>query len=487
MSALAIAPLLVPLATAALSAACGRSAVWQNRVSGLGSALFLFVACWLLDTVMSTGAVDMVFGNWPAPFGIVFRVDRVGAALILITALMGAACLLYQAGDIDAGTPEPRRLPLIHALLAGVAGAFATADLFNLYVWFELMLMAVLGLFALGAGRAALEACFKYLVLNLFGTLLLLFAIALIYGSTGHLQFDALSSALAALPPALSTLLLGLLGLAFLLKAGAVPLHLWLGAAYPVLSTPVLALVAGLLTKVGVYALLRTGDSLFLSQAPSLLPALGTIACLTMLIGVLGAAYHWDMRRILAFHIVSQIGYILLALALGGTDGPAVALFYTLHHILVKANLFLVAGLIFALCGSFDLRRCGGLYRARPALALLFAIPALSLVGIPPLSGFWAKFLLLDSVLLHGQYVWAALALLVSLLTLYSMMKVWMEAFWKDAPADTPGAAPGALSRPLPRAAWLACGSLAALTLAISLHPQALIVYSRLAALGVQP
>jgi multicomponent Na+:H+ antiporter subunit D len=197
-----------------------------------------------------------------------------------------------------------------------------------------------------------------------------------------------------------------------------------------------------------------------------------------MLFGVLGAAYHWDMRRILAFHIISQIGYILLGVALASEAGHAATLFYTLHHIIVKANLFLIAAMVWRLTGSYDLRQIGGLYRYRPVLGVLFLIPALSLVGIPPLSGFWAKLWVLQEALLQGRVVWTVVALLVSVLTLYSMMKIWMEAFWKahpqlqwQPPSDTRLAA-----------AWGVTVGLALITLVIGLYPEGLLSYSLAAA-----
>jgi multicomponent Na+:H+ antiporter subunit D len=275
---------------------------------------------------------------------------------------MGAASLLFLASDADTQPQHPLLLPLVHGLLAGVGGAFATADLFNLYVWFELMLICALGLFALGGRLDQLDAAFKYLVLNLFGTLLLLMAVGAVYAASGHLNYGALAQAADGWTPALATAVLAALTLAFLVKAGAFPLFAWLPASYHTLPAPVLALFAGLLTKVGVYAVLRTLGDVF-APAPALLyEVLGWIAAATMLFGVLGAAYHWDMRRILAFHIVSQIGYILLGIALASEAGNAATLFYTLHHIVVKANLFLVAAIVWRLTGSYDLRRIGGLY-----------------------------------------------------------------------------------------------------------------------------
>jgi multicomponent Na+:H+ antiporter subunit D len=479
MSALVVAPVLVPLGTAVLAALALRRPTLQAGISSAGIVLFLLCAIALVAGADADAPARASFGGWAAPYGIEFHIDRTGAALVLITALMGAASLLFLASDADTGgARHPLLLPLMHGVLAGVGGSFATADLFNLYVWFEVMLICALGLFAIGGRADQLDATFKYMTLNLFGTLLLLMAVGAVYASTGHLNYGALAQAAPALPAALAVVVLAALVLAFLVKAGAFPLFAWLPASYHTLPAPVLALFAGLLTKVGVYAVLRVLGDVF-APAPALLyEALGWIAAATMLFGVLGAAYHWDMRRILAFHIVSQIGYILLGIALASEAGNAATLFYTVHHIVVKANLFLIAAMVWRLTGSYDLRRIGGLYAHKPLLALLFVVPALSLVGIPPLSGFWAKLLILQETFAQGRVTWAVVALLVSVLTLYSMMKIWMEAFWKPHPAadwQLP-----AHTRLAP--AWAATVGLAAVTLFISLNPQPLVAYAQAAA-----
>ena len=275
--------------------------------------------------------------------------------------------------------------------------------------------------------------------------------------------------------------MLAALTVGLLLKAGAFPLYAWLPASYPTLPAPVLALFAALLGKVAAYAVLRMLGDVFMPEGAALYEVLGWVAVATMVAGVLGAAHHWDIRRILAFHSVSQIGYVLLAVALGGPAGHAAALFYTLHHSLVKASLYLTAGMVASVAGSYDLRRIGGLAAARPMLALLFAVMALSLVGIPPLSGFWAKLLVLQEAFAQGRYTWAALALLVSVLTLYSMMKIWTEAFWKPHPlADAEGVWPARRVALAP--AWAATVSLAAVTLAIGFAPQTLIEFAQAAA-----
>jgi len=475
--ALVIAPVIIPLSTAMLTAWAYRKPGLQTAISLAGVLAFLLAAIGLLQGVDAQGHMAMQFGDWEKPFGIAFNVDRTGAALVLITALMGTASLVFLLSDADPGTRHPLTLPLVHGVLAGVSGSFCTADLFNLYVWFEVMLICSLGLFAIGRRADQLDGTFKYLTLNMLGTLLLLMSVGMIYGATGHLYFGALSEAYANLPPLLAMALLTALTLAFLMKAGTFPLFAWLPAAYHTLPAPVLALFAGLLTKVGVYTVLRTLGDVFTPAPELLIEALGWIAVATMVTGVLGAAYHWDIRRILAFHIVSQIGYILLGIALNTEAGFAATLFYTLHHIVVKANLFLIGAIVWFWTGSYDLRRVGGLYAARPLLAILFLIPALSLVGIPPLSGFWAKFLVLQEAIGQGRVAWTVAALLVSVLTLYSMMKIWMEAFWKPHPD---GALKPVTGRIWP--AYLATTSLAAITVWIGLAPQHLLAFAQAAA-----
>ncbi len=482
---LVTSPIVVPLLTAVLATFAYKRPALQRAISFTGILALLACAVTLVRFAVEGRPMSVSFGGWDAPFGIEFTVDRLGAIMVLLTALMGLAALVFQIGDPEtspAGEPrKPFVLPLLHGMLIGVGGAFVTADLFNMYVWFEVMLIGVLGLFAAGSRLDQLEAAFKYFTLNVAGTLLLVVAVAAVYAVTGQLNFTALSEAAAFLSPGMALLLLASLAVAFLVKAGAFPLFAWLPAAYHTLPGPVLALVAGLLTKVGVYALLRVFGDVF-APAPEAaldlaLEALGWIAAATMLTGVLGAAYHWDMRRILGFHIISQIGYMLLGIALGTEAGNGGTLFYTAHHIIVKANLFFIAAIAWRMTGSYDLRRIGGLANARPLLAFVFAIPALSLVGIPPLSGFWAKLIVLRETLALGHVAWTVVALVVSFLTLYSMMKIWMEAFWKPHPdpsraLEARGLAP----------AWCVTIGLALITVLIGLFPDTLAAYCLAAA-----
>ena len=330
----------------------------------------------------------------------------------------------------------------IHYVGMGVSGAFLTGDLFNLYVWFEVMLMASFVLVSLGGEREQLTGGLRYVVLNLVSSAFFLAGAGLLYATVGTLSMADAAVALRALPAQGTTsVVAALFLLAFGIKAAAFPLFFWLPASYHTPPMPVAALFAGLLTKVGVYALVRTGTLVFDRDRAFTDPLLLAVAGLTMVTGVLGAMAQTDVRKVLSFHIVSQIGYMLMGLGLGTRLAIAGTVFYVLHHIVVKANLFLVAGVVRRVGGGFSLDRLGGLLARSPLLAAAFLVPALSLAGLPPLSGFWAKYLLVRAGLEAGHGAIVAVALAVSLLTLFSMTKIWAEAFWKPAPDDA-GAPP---------------------------------------------
>lgn len=463
-----LAPVLIPFLTALVTALLGKHPRAQTRVSLAGGFALLCVSAVLLHAVLTYGPHRVAVGDWPLPFAIELAADALSALLVMVAAILLASVLVFARGWPETAG-QPGLHPLLHALVAACSAVFLAADLFNLYVWFELLLIATLGLMVLGGRLRQLDAAFKYFVLSMLGTLLMLAAIGLLYGATGHLNFAALRE--AAGRAALSGVLPGyvtLLALAVLLKAGAFPLFAWLPASYHTLPAPVLALVGGLLTKVAAYVLLRLLGDVFVSTPGILLDALGWLAVATMLIGVLGAAYHWDIRRILAFHIVSQIGYLLLGIALATPASAAGTAFFLMHNILVKANLFLIAGLIFMQAGHYDLRRLGGLYPASTLLSLLFLVSAFSLVGVPPSSGFWGKYMLVREAFAQAEYVWGGVALAVGLLTLYSMSKIWVEAFWKPSPVERAVV-------PLPTATLAGIGVLTLLIVALGLYPDPVI------------
>jgi multicomponent Na+:H+ antiporter subunit D len=452
----------------------------QAWLSVLGAAALLASTVALAVVVHARGVVALQAGGWPAPFGITLVADGLGALMALLAGIVGLAVVVYSLDDVD----EPRQRfgyhPLLHVLLAGVCGAFLTGDLFNLYVWFEVLLIASFVLLSLGGAREQLRGGVHYVALNLVSSVLFLAGAGIVYGMAGTLNLADLAVKLAAPDdPGLVTVAAVLFLAAFGIKAAVFPVYFWLPASYHAPPAAVSALFAGLLTKVGVYALIRVFTLVFRQDVGFTHGLLVATAAATMVSGVLGAASQGHVRRILAFHIVSQIGYMLLGLGLFVPLAVAGAVFYVAHHIIVKTNLFLLGGVVARLGGSEELARLGGLWARRPLLALLFLVPALSLAGIPPLSGFHAKLFLVRAALGEGRWVVVAIALAVSLLTLYSMTKIWNEAFAKPVPAAVPAPRPSRRSQAL-RVAPI--GALAALTVAIGLAPGVLFSLSYRAA-----
>ncbi|MDE0611062.1 MAG: proton-conducting transporter membrane subunit [Anaerolineaceae bacterium] len=424
-------PILIPFLMAILSIINWGNRVLHRFLALAGSVGLLFAALALLTTVNEQGILSSNIGDWPAPFGIVLVADLPAAIMILMAAIVGLAVLVYASVSMDKGRERFGYYPLILLLLMGMCGAFLTGDLFNLYVWFEIMLIASFALLALGGSRAQLEGSVKYFALNLLVSAFMLTGIGLLYGMTGSLNLAALAQTLRAAGPEQPVTTVAIFFMiAFGIKAAMFPLYFWLPASYHTPPVAVSAIFAGLLTKVGVFALIRVFTLLFVQDTAWTHGLLLAGAALTMLSGVLGAMAFDDIRRIFAFHIISQIAYMVLGLALFVPMALAGTIFYMVHHILVIVSLFLVSGLIARAGGSYFKAQLGGLYGTRPLLALLFLVPALSLSGVPPLSGFWAKLTLLRVTLARELWLVAAIALLVGLLTLFSMVRIWLSAFW---------------------------------------------------------
>lgn len=448
-------PILIPLFTAIVLLLSGQRRYAQRVISVVGAAALLVTGVALLATVWRDGVQATQIGGWPAPYGITLVADLLGAIMVVLAGLMGLAVAVYSLYSIDPGREAFGYHALFHVLLMGVCGAFLTGDLFNLYVWFEVLLIASFVLMVLGGEPAQLDGAIKYVTLNLMSSALFLAALGILYGIVGTLNMADLSQQLpTAGQPGLITALAMLFLVAFGIKAAVFPLFSWLPASYHTPPVAVSAIFAGLLTKVGVYALIRVFTLLFVNDVGYTHTIILVIAGLTMLAGVLGAASQNEFRRILSFHIVSQIGYMIMGLALFTPLALAGSVFYLIHHIIVKTNLFLISGVVHRLRGTYQINYLGGMYARNPLLAILFLIAALSLAGIPPLSGFWAKLLLVRAGLETDQYLIVAVALLVSLLTIFSMTKLWAEVFWK-APPRLDDAGDEQLSRALSQRARL--------------------------------
>ncbi|MFC8986580.1 Na+/H+ antiporter subunit D [Streptomyces sp. NPDC057115] len=427
------------------------------RASGVG-LLAAVAACGAALLVLADrdGPQTLHAGGWPAPVGVTLVADRLSALLLTVSALVALAVLLFAIGQ---GTAEERRSaavvfhPAYLVLVTGMSLAFLTGDLFNLFVAFEVMLAASYVLITLDGDENRTRAGMTYTIVSLTSSLLFLSLVALVYSATGTVTLAQLGPRIAELPDglrsALALLLLSVLGI----KAAIVPLHFWLPDSYPTAPAPITAVFAALLTKVGVYALLRTQTLLF--PRTDVWVLLACAAIVTMLLGILGALAQDDLNRLLSFTLVSHIGFMLFGLALFDTPGLTGTILYIVHHIVVQAALFLVVDLIVFRTDTAALHRLKRWPRPGPVVVTLFLVPALSLSGIPPFSGFVAKLALLQAAVAQGApaaYALAGTALFTSLLTLYTMSRVWTAAFMGRPPgrpeAEAAPAAGPATGRP---------------------------------------
>ncbi len=467
------APVLAPFLGAALAMLLRERPRASLCVALATIAVLVTSTLLLLSRVLpGTGPVPTeVFGDWPIGFGIAFSASLPGVLLVAVTTLVATAVMIYSIGDIGPRRRKAGFDALMLAMVGAVNGAFLTNDLFNLYVWFELALLAALGLLTLDRRIAQIDGAIRYAAFAMMAATFILLGIGLVYGTAGTLDMPSIRTILSSAEPSYSLaiaagLLLGGLGL----KSGLAPFHLWLPASYHTAPTSVVATFAGLLTKMAFYGLLfvlvgMLGLSAGARGAAHIVGILPWVAGVTMILCAMGALAQTDMRRILSYHVIAQVGYMAVGLALAIDRGIAAAVFYMVHSIIVQTNLFLGAGLIRRASGSWDLTRTGGMLRNNPLFAFLFAVPVLSLSGIPPFSGFWAKFIVLRESLAAGHTWMMAAGILAGLMTIVSMALFWADACWKDARGRT---------RPIPASGLAAMSLLSGATVAIGLAPQPL-------------
>ncbi|MCZ2822252.1 monovalent cation/H+ antiporter subunit D family protein [Modestobacter sp. VKM Ac-2977] len=406
-----------------------------DRVVGPAAAGGVLVFAGFLLAATSGGAVPVLqLGGWQPGIAIVFAADTFSAVMLAVTSLLVLVSLPFAAalGEDE----DPAFVPLVLVLLAGVSGAVLTADLFNLFVFIEVMLVPSYLLFAAGGGAERLAAARLYVSISLMASTVLLAGVGLVYGVAGTVNLGELAGAAESSPAVGFAAAVVLLALG--VKSAVVPLHGWLPQTYSRTGPAVAALFSGLLTKVGVYAVIRLYSVVY-GGAPRYLWVIMAVALLTMVVGVLGAVGEHAMRPVLIFHMVSQIGYVFVGLALSTATGLSATVFFLVQYVLVKTALLMCAGVVEHRYGTGDLDRLGGLARREPLLAGVFAVAALTLAGIPPLSGFVAKLGLASAAAAAGHHLAVALIVGVSLLTLLSMVKLWNGVFW-EPPDEQPGA-----------------------------------------------
>ncbi len=467
-------PVALPLFAAALLLAVarwgGRRAItFQRLVAATTLTINLAAALGLTQHALSGHRIVLQMGGWQAPFGITLIADGLTGILLTLTGIVALAVLPFAIATIDLHRERMAFYPLFLLLVMGVNGAFLTGDLFNLYVFFEVLLMASFVLLTVGGQPAQTHSGIRYVVLNLLGSLVFLAAAGIAYGTLGTLNMAQMAERLESAPMAVRTLLAGMLLVAFGGKAALFPLFFWLPSSYHTPPPAVTALFGGLLTKVGVYTIFRSFTLFFPDLLSAWQPLFLGIAGATMLIGALGAMAQPTIRRVLSFHIISHVGFMLMGLGvalqgngLGVGFGLAAAILYMAHHMLVKTGLILAGGAVEIDMGGDRLQSIGGLVGRRPLLALLFFLSAISLAGIPPFSGFISKLSLLEITLDTRHWTVAAVSVIASVLTLINVMRLWREAFWGTY--EHPGRLrPWLLDAPVRR--WLVLGPIAGLLL----------------------
>ena len=434
MTALVPLVVLVPLLATAATLVLARRAAAQRIIAIAALAIVLAIGIVLVVVVDQQGALVMQVGGWPAPYGIVVVVDRLSALMVSISALVLLAVLVFSVGqglaDGDEETPVSIFFPTYLILGAGVFNAFIAGDLFNLYVGFEMLLVASYVLITLGGTEPRIRAGTTYVVVSLVSSIIFLAGIAMVYAAVGTVNLAQIAQRMAEVPTGVQIVIHVMLLTAFGIKAAVFPLSFWLPDSYPTAPAPVTAVFAGLLTKVGVYAIIRLETVVF--PGTELNPILMGLALATMVVGVLGALAQADVKRLLSFTLVSHIGYMILGISLGTAEGTAAATYYIVHHIIVQTTLFLVAALMERAGGSTSILRLAGLAKAAPVIAVLYFVSALNLGGIPPFSGFLGKYALFVATAQEGTilgYVLIGAGALVSLLTLYALVRVWTLAF----------------------------------------------------------
>jgi multicomponent Na+:H+ antiporter subunit D len=459
-----VAPLLVALAAAIATLLTRRFDRTQAAVSLLGGLGYVGAVAWLVSEVDPLGATNVFsyqLSGWQAPFGITLVADSLSAFVLAFSAVVALAALVFSVAYVNRFGQRVSYHPLFHFMLVGVTGSFLTGDLFNLFVWFEVMLMSSYVLVVFYSGREHTRAALQYVVLNLVGSAVMLLAIGGLYSTLGTLNMADMAQRLGAAEVAPGPVLglSALLFTVFALKAGLVPFQFWVPAAYRAAPAPISAMLAGVVKKVGVYAIVRLYFTVFgaatvsdlslpgfsvAAGGDSLLgfygPILFAMAAASILVGGVGAVGRDDVDGLLAYSSIGQVGFIVLPLGIAATAageelrvlGVAAALVYALNHGLAKGLLFMASGTVYDAVGTEQFPDLGGLAESAPLLSSGFFVGAMALVGIPPLSGFFGKLLIFDVAGRAGATLALGFALFGAVLTIAYFSRAWNRGFWGE-------------------------------------------------------
>ncbi|KAA9022545.1 Na+/H+ antiporter subunit D [Niallia endozanthoxylica] len=430
MNNLVILPIIIPILTGMIMVIF-RKKITLHRFLSVFSMLAVGISTLLLMSQIETSGIQTLhLGGWEAPFGVSMVADMLSALLILTTSIVALCCLLYAFHSIGRERELNYFYPLFMFLITGVNGSFMTGDIFNLFVCFEVMLVSSYVLISLGGTGIQLRESIKYILINIISSFLFLVAVAYLYAMTGTLNFAHLSIRVAEVgQDGLMTTVAILFLIVFSLKAGLF-LFYWLPGSYSAPPTAVAAIFAALLTKVGIYAIIRVFTLVFYHEPEVTHLFIGILAAVTMILGAIGAVAFWDIKRILTYNVIVGVGFILAGAASYTTEGMTGSLYYLIHDMIVKALIFLLGGTIVHLTGTSKLREISGLIKLHPGLGWMFFIAALSLSGIPPLSGLIGKIFITEGTFEAGYFWLGGIGLITSLMVLYSIMKIFLKGFW---------------------------------------------------------
>lgn len=431
---LPLLPILIPLIAGVILIFLNKSTLASRWFSALSSLAMIIASVILVQKVRVDGIQTVDLGNWPAPFGITLVSDMLSALLVLTTSIVALLCIIYSFYSIGEEREKFYFYPIVQFLIVGVNGAFTTGDIFNLFVFFEVMLMSSYVLLVIGGTRIQLRESLKYILVNIISSSLFVIAVAYLYSVVGTLSMADISARISEISqtgmPGILTVIAVLFLIVFGLKGGIFPLYFWLPGSYYAPPTPVLALFGALLTKVGVYSIMRTYTLFFYHDSGFTYQLLSILAIITIIVGVIGAIGYWDVKKIIIYNIIIAVGVILYGVAVMTPEGITGSIFYLLHDMIIKAALFLLVGIMAAIAGTSNLKNISGLIKRYPGVGWTYFIAALALAGIPPLSGFIGKLLIVQGGFAAESYWGAGIVLMSSLLVLFSVIKIFLNGFW---------------------------------------------------------
>ena len=437
MTNIVLFPILIPFFFAIVLLFFKENIIVQRILVSLGLALSLVSSIFLAYIVHTDGIQTVNLGSWAAPYGISMVSDAFSALLVTTTLIVTFFVVIYSFYAIDEGRERNYYYPAILFMITGINGAFTTGDIFNMFVFFEVLLMASYVLIVLGGEKRQLRESIKYMLVNVVSSALFVITVAYLYSIVGTLNMADISVKIAEVDqPGIITVIGILFLIVFGIKGAIFPLYFWLPSAYAAPPIPILTLFGALLTKVGIYSITRTYTLFFVHDVGYTHMWLMGLSLLTIVVGCIGALAYFDLKQIIIYNIVIAVGVILYGVSLMDDFAMAGSVYYIVHDMLIKAALFLLIGIIIFVTGTSNLREISGLMKQYPGLGWTYLIAAFGLAGIPPLSGFIGKLLIVQGSFNAGHWIGAIAVLLSSLVVLLSVIRIFLYAFWGE-PKET--------------------------------------------------